>query len=157
SIKAWGSKGAGAGCELLEQPAPKAQPGSCVVRVAAVGLNPTDWKHVGSGTHYYTMTKATSENPVILGSEGSGTVEQVPEGSSFQVGQKAWRSARFGACLTRPKKFPPEIRTGLVHGLQELRRAGRGEGRLHGTSARADVHGGVRQYTSGTSDGLSKH
>ncbi|CAE7238889.1 rtn4ip1 [Symbiodinium microadriaticum] len=97
SIKAWGSKGASAGCELLEQPAPKAQPGSCVVRVAAVGLNPTDWKHVGNGMHYYTMTKATSDNPVILGSEGSGTVEQVPEGSSFEVGQKVWFMA-FKTC-----------------------------------------------------------
>ena len=39
--------------------------------------------------HYYTMTKATPEKPVILGSEGSGVVEQTSEGSSFQVGQKA--------------------------------------------------------------------
>ena len=35
------------------------------------------------------MTKATPEKPVILGSEGSGVVEQTSEGSSFQVGQKA--------------------------------------------------------------------
>ena len=40
--------------------------------------------------HYYTMTKATVENPVVLGSEGSGTIEAIPEGeTSFQVGQKA--------------------------------------------------------------------
>ena len=36
------------------------------------------------------MTKATVENPVVLGSEGSGTIEAIPEGeTSFQVGQKA--------------------------------------------------------------------
>ena len=36
------------------------------------------------------MTKATAEDPVILGSEGSGTVESVAEGeTAFQVGQKA--------------------------------------------------------------------
>ena len=40
--------------------------------------------------HYYTMTKATVDNPVVLGSEGSGTIEAIPEGeTSFQVGQKA--------------------------------------------------------------------
>ena len=38
TIKAWGSQGAqGAGCELLEQPAPKVQPGSCAF-----------WQHRGS-------------------------------------------------------------------------------------------------------------
>eukprot|EP00913_Durusdinium_trenchii_P002707 g2505.t1 len=55
SIKAWGSKGSG--CELLEQPTPKPSAGSCVVRVSAVGLNPTDWKHVGNGMHLVDVAK----------------------------------------------------------------------------------------------------
>eukprot|EP00435_Cladocopium_sp_Y103_P056442 s184_g19.t1 len=89
AMKAWGSRGSG--CELLEQPPPTAKPGTCVVRMAAVGLNPTDWKHVGNNLHYYTMTKATAENPVILGSEGSGVIESVSQGETkFQVGQKVW-------------------------------------------------------------------
>ena len=58
--------------------------------MAAVGLNPTDWKHVGNNMHYYTITKATPENPVVLGSEGSGTVETVADGSPFQIGDRVW-------------------------------------------------------------------
>ena len=50
SMKAWGSKGSG--CELLEQPQPQVKPGSCIIRVSAVGLNPTDWKHVGNNLHH---------------------------------------------------------------------------------------------------------
>ena len=46
------------------------------------------------------MTKATVENPVVLGSEGSGTIEAIPEGeTSFQVGQKA-----AGGKSKQPKK-----------------------------------------------------
>ena len=45
------------------------------------------------------MTKATVENPVVLGSEGSGTIEAIPEGeTSFQVGQKAAGGSR--SCCT---------------------------------------------------------
>jgi len=89
TMKAWGARGSG--CEMLELPQPQAKPGNCVVRVSSVGLNPTDWKHVGNNMHYYTMTKATVDNPVVLGSEGSGTIEAIPEGeTSFQVGQKVW-------------------------------------------------------------------
>jgi Zn-dependent alcohol dehydrogenase len=36
------------------------------------------------------MTKATPENPVILGMEGAGIIESVSQGETkFQVGQKA--------------------------------------------------------------------
>lgn len=89
-MKAWGSRGSG--YEVLEVPPPAvASPGSCVVRMAAVGLNPTDWKHVGNNMHYITMTKATPENPVILGMEGAGIIESVSQGETkFQVGQKVW-------------------------------------------------------------------
>lgn len=89
-MKAWGSRGSG--CEVLERPLPDVPaPGSCVVRMAAVGLNPTDWKHVGNNMHYLTMTKATPENPVVLGCEGAGIIESVSQGETkFKVGQKVW-------------------------------------------------------------------
>jgi len=69
---------------------PTPGPEQCLVRVAASGLNPTDWKHMSQGTQYYSNSKATPAKPVGLGCEGSGVIEQAPQGSGFQTGDRVW-------------------------------------------------------------------
>jgi len=69
---------------------PRPGPEQCLVRVAAAGLNPTDWKHASQGSQYYSLSKATPAKPVCLGSEGSGVVEQAPQGCALQPGDRVW-------------------------------------------------------------------
>mmetsp|Transcript_129996 Transcript_129996/g.417313 ORF Transcript_129996/g.417313 Transcript_129996/m.417313 type:complete len:403 (-) Transcript_129996:32-1240(-) len=77
-------------CEVVKTALPTPGQGQCLVRVAAAGLNPTDWKHVQQGMHYYSTTKASDAKPVCVGCEGSGVVERAEDGCEFKVGDQVW-------------------------------------------------------------------
>jgi NADPH:quinone reductase-like Zn-dependent oxidoreductase len=76
---------------LTDLPAPEPGPGEVLVRLAAAGVNPFDWKVVegamrGSVDHAF---------PLVLGSDGAGTVERVGEDvAGFEPGDRV-----FGAFM----------------------------------------------------------
>ena len=59
--------------------------GEILVKVEAVGINPTDIKHLTSGMLPYSGTKASVFKPIGFGSEGSGVVVSVPEASEVSA------------------------------------------------------------------------
>lgn len=61
--------------ENVEVPKPKLTPDGVLVRVAAAGINPADWR-LRNGQFRYFMSK---ERPFVLGSEVAGIVEAVGE------------------------------------------------------------------------------
>ncbi|THV23565.1 NADP-dependent oxidoreductase [Glycomyces paridis] len=73
--------------ELVELDVPEPGPGEVLVRVAAAGVNPFDWKVVegamrGSVGHAF---------PLILGSDAAGTVELVGDGvERFEPGDRVF-------------------------------------------------------------------
>jgi NADPH:quinone reductase-like Zn-dependent oxidoreductase len=78
--------------EVAEVPRPDAGPGEVLVRVAAAGVNPADWK-IRSGA-----VRRLAEPPFTLGLDVAGVVEAVGEGvSGFRPGD-----AVFG------NTFPPD-------------------------------------------------
>lgn len=71
---------------LVELPIPEPGPGEVLVRLAAAGVNPFDWKVIegamrGSVHHAF---------PLVLGSDGAGTVEGVGEGVAFAPGDRVF-------------------------------------------------------------------
>ncbi|KAL2159530.1 hypothetical protein VTH06DRAFT_2535 [Thermothelomyces fergusii] len=82
--------------EITVQPLPELPDDYILVRVTAVALNPTDWKHINMG-----------ENPVgsIVGCDYAGIVEQV------------------GPKVTKPFAKGDRV-AGFVHGSNKLRRNG---------------------------------
>jgi NADPH:quinone reductase-like Zn-dependent oxidoreductase len=73
--------------QVMELPKPAVRPGMVLVRVAAAGMNPFDWKMVdgimeGHMPHQF---------PLIMGVEGAGTVAAVGEGvTRFKEGDKIY-------------------------------------------------------------------
>ncbi len=86
--------GFGAVPELVEVPTPVPGPGEVLVRLAAAGVNPFDWK-VADGMLDGKMPHVF---PLILGVDGAGTVEALGDGvTRFAVGD-----AVYGQFFHRP-------------------------------------------------------
>lgn len=71
---------------LTDLPVPEPGPGEVLVRLAAAGVNPFDWKVVegvmrGSVHHSF---------PLVLGSDGAGTVERVGEDVVLEPGDRVF-------------------------------------------------------------------
>jgi NADPH:quinone reductase-like Zn-dependent oxidoreductase len=71
---------------LADLPVPEPGPGEVLVRLAAAGVNPFDWKVIegamrGSVEHAF---------PLVLGSDGAGTVEAVGEDVAFSPGDRVF-------------------------------------------------------------------
>lgn len=71
---------------VAELPIPEPGPGEVLVRLAAAGVNPFDWKVIegamrGSVEHAF---------PIVLGSDGAGTVERAGEGAGFEPGERVF-------------------------------------------------------------------
>jgi NADPH:quinone reductase-like Zn-dependent oxidoreductase len=78
---------------LEEVPRPEAGEGELLVRVAAAGINPVDWKTRRNGG---LMKSRGIEPPVILGWDISGVVEAVGPGvGGFAVGDEVFGLAGF--------------------------------------------------------------
>lgn len=72
----------------VDRPSP--QPGEVLVRVKAIGVNPTDWKSRATGG------RKLWKNPPILGFDVSGVVEEVAEGSVlFRPGDEVFGMPLF--------------------------------------------------------------
>jgi NADPH:quinone reductase-like Zn-dependent oxidoreductase len=73
--------------QVMELPTPQVKPGTILVRVAAAGMNPFDWKLIdgildGKMPHHF---------PMVLGVDGAGTVEAIGEGvTHFKPGDKIY-------------------------------------------------------------------
>lgn len=65
---------------VIDRPEPRPLPGEALVRIRRVGLCGTDY-HIYAGRHPFLSY------PRVMGHELGGTVEAVPEGSRFHVGQ----------------------------------------------------------------------
>ena len=82
---------------LEEIPRPEAGDGELLVRVAAAGINPVDWKTRRNGG---LMKSRGIEPPVILGWDISGTVEAVGDGvDGFAVGDEVFGLGKFPKAL----------------------------------------------------------
>jgi NADPH:quinone reductase-like Zn-dependent oxidoreductase len=71
---------------VADLPVPEPGPGEVLVRLAAAGVNPFDFKVIegamrGSVEHAF---------PLVLGSDGAGTVERVGEGADFEPGERVF-------------------------------------------------------------------
>ncbi|MDP9889997.1 NADP-dependent oxidoreductase [Pseudarthrobacter enclensis] len=74
----------------IEVDRPSPQPGEVLVRVQAIGVNPTDWKSRATGG------RKLWKNPPILGFDVSGVVEEVAEGSVlFRPGDEVFGMPLF--------------------------------------------------------------
>lgn len=74
----------------IEVVRPSPQPGEVLVRVEAIGVNPTDWKSRATGG------RKLWKNPPILGFDVSGVVEEVAEGSVlFRPGDEVFGMPLF--------------------------------------------------------------
>ncbi|MDA1359032.1 NADP-dependent oxidoreductase [Glycomyces luteolus] len=71
---------------LAELPVPEPGPGEVLVRLAAAGVNPFDWKVI-EGAMRDSVEHAF---PLVLGSDGSGTVERVGEGVDLEPGDRVF-------------------------------------------------------------------
>jgi NADPH:quinone reductase-like Zn-dependent oxidoreductase len=73
--------------QIMELPVPTLRPGTLLVRVAAAGINPYDWKLIdgimdGHMPHQF---------PLIMGNDAAGTVEAVGEGvTRFKAGDHVY-------------------------------------------------------------------
>jgi NADPH:quinone reductase-like Zn-dependent oxidoreductase len=73
--------------KVMELPTPTLRPGTLLIRVAAAGINPYDWKLTdgimdGHMPHQF---------PLIMGNDAAGTVESVGEGvSRFKAGDNVY-------------------------------------------------------------------
>lgn len=72
---------------VMDLPKPVVRPGTVLIKVAAAGINPFDWKMVdgimdGAMPHQF---------PLIMGVDGAGTVEEIGEGvTRFKKGDKVY-------------------------------------------------------------------
>ncbi|MGY0234726.1 NADP-dependent oxidoreductase [Longispora urticae] len=76
---------------LVELPVPAPAAGEVLVRVAAAGVNPVDWKaHAGHVASWF------DDGPYVWGWDVSGTVEAVGEGvTAFAAGDEVYGMPRF--------------------------------------------------------------
>ncbi|TFK52218.1 GroES-like protein [Heliocybe sulcata] len=75
---------------LGTRPVPSPKAGELLVRVEGVGLSPLDWKIQKTGFYY------TGTYPAVLGTDVSGTVEEVGEGvTGFAKGDKVFSSVEY--------------------------------------------------------------
>ncbi|SFM95209.1 NADPH:quinone reductase [Chitinophaga sp. YR627] len=73
--------------EVMELPRPEVKPGTILVRVAAAGMNPFDWKLIDG----ILDGKMPHKFPLVLGVDGAGTVEAVGDGVTlFKPGDQIY-------------------------------------------------------------------
>lgn len=72
---------------LMDLPEPTVRPGAILVKVAAAGMNPFDWKM----TDGILDGKMPHQFPLIMGVDGAGIVEKAGEGvTRFKTGDKIY-------------------------------------------------------------------
>ncbi|HEX4167384.1 MAG TPA: quinone oxidoreductase [Bryobacteraceae bacterium] len=76
--------------KYIDVPAPQPAPGEVLVKLAAIGVNMID-------TYYRKGIYKAPETPILLGSEGAGTIAAVGSGVNFKPGQRVAYSMARGA------------------------------------------------------------
>lgn len=71
---------------LTDLPVPEPGRGEVLVRLAAAGVNPFDWKVVEGALR----DSVEHVFPLVLGSDGAGTVERVGDGVAFEPGDRVF-------------------------------------------------------------------
>lgn len=84
-----------------EVPRPTAGPGEVLLRVAAAGVNPSDWKtRTGFADFPESRRPPRPSLPLVLGHDVSGIVEAVgPDVTTFQQGDAVYGQTRLGEAL----------------------------------------------------------
>jgi len=84
-----------------EVPRPIAGPGEVLLRVAAAGVNPSDWKTRSGFADFPENRRPPRPSlPLILGHDISGVVEAVgPDVTTFQPGDAVYGQTRLGEAL----------------------------------------------------------
>src|SRR5690242_18454478 len=80
--------GLGAARDVLsvgEKPTPQPGPGEVRVRLAASGVNPSDWKSRSAAPG-----KTMSAPLIIPHSDGAGSIDMLGAGTSRRVGERVW-------------------------------------------------------------------
>lgn len=73
---------------VMDLPKPAVRPGTVLIKVAAAGMNPFDWKMIDG---IMDDGKMKHQFPLIMGVDGAGTIEEVGEGvTRFKVGDKIY-------------------------------------------------------------------
>lgn len=73
---------------VMDLPKPAIRPGTVLVKVAAAGMNPFDWKMIDG---IMDDGKMKHQFPLIMGVDGAGTIVEVGEGvTRFKVGDKIY-------------------------------------------------------------------
>ena len=73
---------------VMDLPKPVVRPGTVLIKVAAAGMNPFDWKMIDG---IMDNGKMPHQFPLIMGVDGAGTVEEVGEGvTRFKKGDKVY-------------------------------------------------------------------
>lgn len=73
---------------LMDLPKPVVRPGTVLIKVAAAGMNPFDWKMIDG---IMNDGKTAHQFPLIMGVDGAGTVEEVGEGvTRFKAGDRVY-------------------------------------------------------------------
>ncbi|GHO71216.1 hypothetical protein KSC_101080 [Ktedonobacter sp. SOSP1-52] len=80
---------------------PTAGPGEVLLRVAAAGVNPSDWKTRSGFADFPESRRPPRPSlPLILGHDASGIVEAVgPDVTTFQQGDAVYGQTRLGEAL----------------------------------------------------------
>ncbi|MGF6848523.1 NADPH:quinone reductase-like Zn-dependent oxidoreductase [Chitinophaga sp. W3I9] len=74
--------------EVMDLPKPVVRPGTVLIKVAAAGMNPFDWKMIDG---IMDDGKTKHQFPLIMGVDGAGTIEEVGEGvTRFKAGDKVY-------------------------------------------------------------------
>jgi NADPH:quinone reductase-like Zn-dependent oxidoreductase len=79
--------------EVVQLPVPVPAPGELLIKIAAAGMAPADWKLASTGLPF----AAVCVLPFILGLDFAGTVVAAGDGSTAQVGDEV-----FGSFLPNP-------------------------------------------------------
>ena len=73
---------------VMDLPKPAVRPGTVLIKVAAAGMSPFDWKMIDG---IMDDGKTKHQFPLIMGVDGAGTVEEVAEGvTRFKKGDKVY-------------------------------------------------------------------
>ncbi|GAW20672.1 hypothetical protein ANO14919_101800 [Xylariales sp. No.14919] len=104
--------------EIRELPLPKLEPGHILVKVHAVGLNPTDWKNIDNADPYRFNTRSGCDYAGVVVEVGPGVTKDIKvgdrsSGAVFGANPKDPENGAFGGyAVAKPHvqlKTPPNV------------------------------------------------
>lgn len=140
---------------ITEGPKPVVGPGELLIRVAAVGVNPLDWKLLVGSMKNFMPTPF----PFTPGFEGSGVIEAIGEGvTGFSLGDRIYGRAR--AMVAEYAVMQPEMVAKVPGNISLLQAAAIPSGAQVAYSALHDVaqiRAGQKILIHGASGGVGQY